>query len=460
MFIGRKEEVDEIRNALKSDKFEGIFLYGRRRVGKSEIIHETLKKYDGLVINYECKRASCMTNLNRLTKIFEDTLGLSNLVFNNFDDFFDFAFKISQEQDYVLVIDEFSFLLEDDFTIESSLAVAIDKYKNESKLKIIISGSYVTMMTKMIEYGSHSYGRFNHILFIRPFDYYTSALFYPNYSNEDKIKMFSVFGGIPYFNSLIDPKITADENIIRLLVKKDSILEHEINEMVLSETNKIGALNDLIAIIGMGTSKYKDIVAKLRQIKEIRPEYLLNKLIEMNIIKKVTPINDKNNPKKMFYSFEDNLIHFYYKYLFANAYSANRINPKFFYERFIKNDFETQFIPEKFERIAQDFLIRMNFEGRLDEIIMEVGSYSYNDSKNKMNREFDVVTKDRKGYIAYECKYTNSPIDKHIIEEELNQTNDLIDIAFYKLGFISKSGYKADVDTKKYICFSLDDFYK
>lgn len=46
MFIGRKKEVDEIRNALKSDKFEGIFLYGRRRVGKSKIIHESLKKYD------------------------------------------------------------------------------------------------------------------------------------------------------------------------------------------------------------------------------------------------------------------------------------------------------------------------------------------------------------------------------------------------------------------------------
>lgn len=119
--------------------------------------------------------------------------------------------------------------------------------------------------------------------------------------------------------------------------------------MVLSETNKIGALNDLIAIIGMGTSKYKDIVAKLRQIKEIRPEYLLNKLVEMNIIRKVTPINDKNNPQKMFYSFEDNLIHFYYNYLFVNAYFANRINPKLFYEGFIKNDFETQFISKKFE---------------------------------------------------------------------------------------------------------------
>ena len=41
------------------------------------------------------------------------------------------------------------------------------------------------------EISSHSYGRFNHILAIRPFDYYLSSFFYPNYSNEDKIKMFT-----------------------------------------------------------------------------------------------------------------------------------------------------------------------------------------------------------------------------------------------------------------------------
>lgn len=31
---------------------------------------------------------------------------------------------------------------------------------------------------------------------------------------------------------------------------------------------------------------------------------------------------------------------------------------------------------------------------------------------------------------------------------------------FYKLGFISKSGFTADVDKDKYICYNLDDFYK
>ncbi|UKI51161.1 MAG: hypothetical protein L6U99_07605 [Clostridium sp.] len=57
-------------------------------------------------------------------------------------------------------------------------------------------------MTKMIEYGSHSFGRFNHILLVRPFDYYISSLFYENYSLEDKIKKCTRYLVVcPIFNS-------------------------------------------------------------------------------------------------------------------------------------------------------------------------------------------------------------------------------------------------------------------
>ena len=459
MFIGREEELKEIKEALNKDNLESILIYGRRRVGKSELIKEALKDNKLPLVYYECRKASTKINLDNITKIFSETFSLTNLTFNSFDDFFDYAFNYSLKHKFILVIDEFSFLLENDFSVESYLATAIDKYKNESKLKLIVSGSYVTLMTKMTEHGSHSYGRFNHILLIRPFDYYMSSLFYKSYSSEDKIKMYSVFGGIPYFNSLIDESKSADQNIIDLIVKEDSILEHEIKEMILEETSKISLLNDLISIIGKGTNKYKDIVTKLNIINKSRPDYLLNKLIEMNIIKKVSPINDRNNKKKMFYEFSDNLIHFYYKYLFNNPYSINRKNKEFFFNNFIKEDLETSFIPKKFENIAKEFLLRLNFNNKLDSIILDIGTYFYDDSIKKINRQFDVVTLDKKGYISYECKYTNSLIDLKVIKEEEKQIKDL-NIKFYKLGFISKKGFSKDVDKKKYGCYELSKMYE
>lgn len=57
MFIGRIDEVKEIKLALDTDKFESILIYGRRRVGKSEIIHESIKEVNLPIINFECKKS-------------------------------------------------------------------------------------------------------------------------------------------------------------------------------------------------------------------------------------------------------------------------------------------------------------------------------------------------------------------------------------------------------------------
>ena len=458
MFIGRKNELLEIKDAMKTDRFESFLVYGRRRVGKTELIKEGIKDLKSLLVSFECIKSTIKENLilftNKIKKIFSDKY----INFNSFGDLFSYVFEKSLSQNIIFFIDEFSFLLEEDFSIESILATIIDEYKNKSKMKLFISGSYVSLMQKMVEYESHSYGRFTHIMLIRPFDYYDSSLFYNNYKNEDKIMMYSVFGGIPFFNSLIDTNKSAIENIKNLIIKRDSILEHEINEMILAETNKIANMNYVISLIARGVNKYKDISDNLSSNGISKPDYILKKLIDMDIIKKSFPINEENNKKKIFYSFKDNLLNFYYRFLFHTPYQEFRSEPDFFYENFVKDSFNKDYIPKIFEMISKEYLLRANLNSLINPIILKIGTYSFNDSQNKINREFDVVTLDKNGYISYECKYTNSIIDNKIIEEEEIQTKNL-NIDFYKLGFISKSGYASDIDKEKYNCISLDDLY-
>lgn len=62
------------------------------------------------------------------------------------------------------------------------------------------------------------------------------------------------------------------------------------------------------------------------------------------------------------------------------------------------------------------------------------------------------------GRVSEVQEIKNERVCNKIIVEEENQIKDL-EINFYKLGFISKSGFKNDVDKSKYICFCLDDFY-
>lgn len=458
-FFGRENELKEISRAIESNRMEAILIYGRRRVGKTEIIKQAIKGLDCDVIHCECKRSSAYDNLGLISSKVAAVCNLpGDYVFSSFDSLFDYVFKESVNRKMVLVIDEFSFLLEADGSIESSLSIAIDRYKGESDLKLLISGSYVKLMEDMIDANAPLFGRFNHILQIYPFDYHTASMFYPEYSDEEKVYMYSIFGGVAYFNSLIDDSISPLENVLNLIVKENSILEHEVNETILAETRRLGDLNAVISIIGRGITKYTDIVANLSNDRNAKPAYALSKLQDMRIIKKVAPINDSNNKKKMYYAFEDNLIHFYYRYIFNNLDARNVMNPEDFYAEFVEKDLYEKYIPLIFEDIAKQFLIRMNKERKIEPLITGIGTYIYNDPKARESRQFDVVTRDSNGYTSYECKYTMVPIGSSVINEEEYQIRNL-DIDIYRLGFISRSGFDEDVDKDKYVLFELKDMY-
>ena len=459
MFIGREKELEEIRASLNKNDYQGIFVYGRRRVGKTELISQGISGNSKRILSFEFRKTTLVGNLNLFVPYVKEFFNDQFSSFESFDSLFDYLLKKSVQEEYILILDEFSFLLNEDFSIESSLAVAIDKYKAKSQIHLIVCGSYVGLMEKMISKESHSYGRFNHIIQLRPFDYYLSSMFYPNYSLEDKIMLYSVFGGLPYINSLIDTNKTALENLFDLLIKADSICEHEINETVLAETSKVQLLNELLLLIINGKQKYTDIAADFEAQGKGRPDYFLDKLIDMDFIAKKFPINERGNKKKIRYCIKDNLIDFYYRYLFVARNKQLRRDPEFYFNNFIKEDFVSQYIPHKFEDISKEFLLRMNIQGRIVPAFFDIGECYYDNQKEKINRQFDVVTEDNSGFISYECKYKNKPVDNADINEEIFQTSNIPNIHFYKLGFISKSGFSDDIDTKKYNTFSLSDFY-
>lgn len=57
---------------------------------------------------------------------------------------------------------------------------------------------------------------------------------------------------------------------------------------------------------------------------------VLDKLIRMDVVDKITPINDENNRKKSGYFISDNLSLFYYKYIFRNSSRMNIMDSDIF----------------------------------------------------------------------------------------------------------------------------------
>lgn len=460
MFIGRRKELNELSEKLNNDKFESILLYGRRRIGKTELIKEVAKNFDGIYIYYECKHSLLGDNIEAFNTTLRMVFNI-NFTFQTIKDALKYVFEYAKNHRVLLVIDEFPYLWDKLPIIVSDIRDLIDEYKTTTTMKLILSGSYVDVMKSLNDGHSETYGRFTSIIALTAFDYYDASQFYPNYSDEDKVLMYSVFGGVAFFNSLIDNTKSAVDNIKRLLIEPNSILQLEIEYTIAGETSKIPAVNSVVELIGRGVKKYTDIVNDLTSKNEdkISPDYLIKKLIDLEIIEKVVPINEKSNKKKTLYRFCDNLMEFYYRYIYRHKNMNAILSADDFYLEIVEEDLKKYYLPKKFESISKEFLIRANKEHKINPLIYEIGTYSFNDAKKKINRQFDVVTLDKIGYISYECKYIDKPISASVINEEEYQCKTS-GLTFYKLGFISKKGFTDEVDKKIYNLFCLSDFYK
>ena len=62
-FLGRERELTRIERQIKTDGQSAILVYGRRRVGKSELIKQSLSAINCRSIYYECKETSEQNNL-------------------------------------------------------------------------------------------------------------------------------------------------------------------------------------------------------------------------------------------------------------------------------------------------------------------------------------------------------------------------------------------------------------
>lgn len=456
-FIGRYKEREQIKKLFESDNFESILIYGRRRVGKSELIKQSIRETDIPHIYYECKQTTEMNNVESLSRLISECMHLPKLAFSNIEEVIEFLFETAKKEKLVFVLDEYTYLRDRVKGMDSILQTLIDHYKDNTKLKLIICGSYIDIMMSLVYVHNPLYGRFSRIIDLKQMDYYDSSKFYKGFSNEEKVQLYSVFGGIPYYNRLIDQNKSVRENIIDLIASPGARLESEVSMYLKSEISKIVNANEVFEAMAAGNTKYSDIYAKSHVSSRPTLIDVLDKLMKMEVVIKEAPINDENNKRKSGYYINDNLSFFYYKYIFRYLSQMNVMDTDVFYDTYIKKDFETQYVPQIFEKICKQFLIRLNKAGKTTTPFFKIGKYYYDDPVNKKNGEFDVVTEDSEGYIFYECKYRNTKISQHLIENEIEQVKQT-GMNCYKYGFFSKCGFDP-IEHDDVILYSLDDVF-
>ncbi len=456
-FFGRKKELSQLKKLISSEEMLMCLIYGRRRIGKSELVKQAVKESGIKSIFYECKQVTEESNVQSLCEVLSDSLGLPKLGYTKAEEIVDYIFDLSKKESVVFVLDEYPYLRENVKGLDSILQALIDKHREDSKLKLIVLGSYVEVMKSLLEKSNPLYGRTDLVIDLKQMDYFESALFYPDMSNEDKVRIYSVFGGVPYYNRLVDDKKSVKENVIDLIASSGARLENEVSMYLNSEISKIVNANEVFEALARGFSRFSDILSQSHVSSSPTLADVLEKLMKMEVVEKKAPINDENNKKKAGYYICDNLSLFYYRYVFKYSSQLKIMDPEVFYDKYIDKDFEEFYIPNRFEEVCKQYLIRQNRLGAIDPVIEKIGKYYYDDPKTRTNGEFDVVTWDEKGYTFYEVKFRKKRTSREVIETEIEQVR-ATGLDCYKYVFFSKTGFTGK-ETENIKFIKLDQMF-
>ncbi len=436
-FYDRKEELTLLEDRYSNlSSGEMIVLYGRRRVGKTELVKQFLKKIKNHFYFYVevTQRKGILDSLSKSVKEqFNE-----NKPFNNFYEFLDYIGNKSEKESFVLVIDEFQRFLEIAPEFITNIQNAWDSKLKNRKILILLLGSSIGMIQKIMNSKAGAlYGRAQKIK-ISPFRYSDFRLMFKELNEDEKVLTYSVFGGTPdYLDKFKKVQGNFYDKIFELILKKRAILLEEPKNLLEYENVRIHAkYNSILQAISSGKETLKEIEDFTKISASTMPAYITRLDELLDLVGRKDPVLGKERLGR--YCIKDNFFKFWYKFIFPNQTPLNLGNTKLVSD-LIKENLNA-YVGRIFEEIVKEFLIsyntreiknlKLNFEN--------IGSWW-----DRNNNEIDILAYNlkEKNFLLGEVKWTNKPLDIDVVEELERKSRYIHYSGTYRFLFVSKNGF-------------------
>ena len=457
MFLGRNEELNELNYRYNTNKFEFGIVYGARRIGKTSLIKEFLK--DKKHIYFQAKQVNDYDNLVSFSKQIIQSFNLPpSFIFDNYENALDYIIQQIQDKKFILVIDEYPYLNNDKNGFSSYLQEFIDHKALDSKLKIILSGSNVSFMkNELVSRGSPLFQRNTFKMSIQKLPFNESILFLDGIDNEQKIKYLSVFGGFPYYLSMIDKTKSFDENIYNFLFSKYGTLQDAPDNIMSATTRSQHVYNSILLAIANRKTSIKDIATSIHEEDSKVAKYLIT-LMNSEIVEKKTSFN--GNQKTNYYAISDPLIKFWYLFIFNNKERISLGLGKALFNEYSEKIKE--FIAHSFEDVAISYMTMLNVQGKLNYPYDIIENYKVDNSKLGRSIEIDGLSSYKDNLLVIECKYRKEKFTKAMykhLQESISIFPKYIKKEYY---LFSKAGFSddlADLEDNSLHLIHIDDMF-
>ena len=446
MFIGRNRELETLNGLYRSDKFEFVVIYGRRRVGKTALINHFIDEKKAIYfMGVESNEKQNLENFSK--SIIEFGSGIqAETTFSSYQAALEYAFKLAENERVILAIDEYPYVARSSKSLASTLQMSIDKYKDNSKLMLILCGSSMSYMEdNVLAYKAPLYGRRTAQMKIEPFDFDECCTYLRGLSDEDKAYIYGIVGGTPQYLLQMNDSLSVEENIKNTYLNPMSFLYEEPLNLLKQEVREPAIYNAIITAVATGHSRMSEISTKVGESTTVCSGYLKN-LISLGIIKKETPYGEKIS-KKSIYSIEDNMFRFWYRFVPDNASAIARGAENLVYKR-IESQLN-DYMGRVFEEICTQYLWKLLLTGKMPIEFVSLGRWWGNDPRKKAQIEIDIMgEKDSASAVFAECKWRNENVDLDVLETLVDRSGlfhytKMHYFLFSKMGFTKGCAKKA-----------------
>lgn len=435
MFVGREQELALLREEHIG---KAVMVYGKRRVGKTTLILKALEQCSYQTVYFECLKGTMQDNIDGLVQELVCVKVLPvPLAFSSLQDVF--AYLNTMTQKMVVVVDEYTHLyaMNDSGVVDSVFQSIIDN--RLSNIELILSGSHIGMMKDLLQEKNPLYGRFAASIKLEELNYLDAAKFYPDKSAYDKVAHYAVFGGSPFINQALNPVATLRENIIDTVLNPMSSVYLYASQLVFADNALNVNAERIFFALGNDRKRYTEIEDALGVKKTGNLAKQIKTLTDHEILSRSIPINKPNGNKKATYELNDNLLRFYYAFVYKNSSALQVLGAEAFYDEFIAPVL-TDFITLRFEGICRDYFSLQVRSGRMNGV-RNIGSYYLDTAVRCDSKAFPIAVELADGYAVYLPKYSAQPMTLDEIHGEAQRMEGVNDPGIRQLGFISLNGF-------------------
>ena len=445
MFIGRQRELSSLEKLYNSDKFEFAVIYGRRRVGKTALISKFIEGKDAIYfMGVESNEKQNLENFSRSIMEFASSQAPDSF-FPSMQSALEYVFKLSESRRIILAIDEYPYVARASKSLASTLQLLIDRYKDNSKLMLILCGSSMSYMEdKVLSYKAPLYGRRTAQMKILPFDFEETCEYLQDFSSDDKALIYGIVGGTPQYLLQIDDNLSVEENIKELFLNPVSFLYEEPTNLLKQEVREPAVYTAVISAIASGASKMSEISSKSNENTSFCSNYLKN-LIDLGIVDRETPYGEKTS-RKSIYSIADNMFRFWYRFVFPNMSIISRGAGELAYKSI--EPYLPEYMGKVFEEICKEYLWKELLLVKCPVAFSELGRWWGNNPKERRQEEIDIMGEQDKDTALFgECKWTNEKLNQNVLET-LIERSELFNYKTNHYYLFSKSGFTTGCEEK------------